>query len=538
VANLTRTIVWLRGDLRLSDHPAWAEAARHGDALPVFVWDARWAERSPSGAPRLGGHRARFWHQALADLQERVNASDGGLWVEVGRPPEVLARLAEQWGAARVVVHPHPAPYERADEAELERLLLRSGRRLERIAGGDLYEPQDLPFAPSQVAELFTDFRKVVERQGLVRRPLPAVRIRPWPSALPSPLSLPTLTELGYAEPTAAPILNGGTTHAAARIDHYLWQTDGLRRYKATRNGLLGLDYSSKLSPYLAAGCCSPRELWHETLRYEQARGASDSTYWLRFELLWREFFRLQVGKHGGRYFRAEGPQGLVLPWGDDPALLRAWTTGQTGIPIVDAAMRELAATGFMGNRARQLVASYLTKNLVLDWRLGAEHFEHALIDYEPCANYGNWCYAAGVGADLRGFRYFHLEKQAAEHDPDGAYVKHWCPELAALPAAKVHAPHLLRPDEQRRYGVSIGRDYPAPVVDLAASVRENEAAYNAAVADQAVGAKRRLGNYRLQQVRQASADARAQAHARRATRPPRRQHAADADFNSDSGDD
>ncbi len=152
-----------------------------------------------------------------------------------------------------------------------------------------------------------------------------------------------------------------------------------------------------------------------------------------------------------------------------------------TGFPLVDANMRELAATGFMSNRGRQNVASFLTKNLGIDWRMGAEWFESLLIDYDVCSNYGNWNYTAGVGNDARGFRYFNIPKQAQDYDRQGTYVKHWLPELAALPAAKVHTPWLLQSVEQKRLGVRLGVDYPWPVVDLAKSVQVNERIYNRA---------------------------------------------------------
>ncbi len=156
-----------------------------------------------------------------------------------------------------------------------------------------------------------------------------------------------------------------------------------------------------------------------------------------------------------------------------------------TGFPLVDANMRELTATGFMSNRGRQNVASFLTKNLGINWQMGAEWFESLLIDYDVCSNWGNWNYTAGVGNDARGFRYFNIKKQSKDYDPQGKYVKHWLPELTSVPARKVHEPWTLSSDEQKRYGLTIGVDYPQPVVDLWKSVQQNEKVYNAALSRQ-----------------------------------------------------
>jgi deoxyribodipyrimidine photo-lyase len=201
----------------------------------------------------------------------------------------------------------------------------------------------------------------------------------------------------------------------------------------------------------------------------------------LIFELLWRDYFRFIAAKHGDRLFYPSGLRRLAVPWRLDWAEFDRWRQGLTGFPLVDANLRELATTGFMSNRGRQNVASFLTKNLGLDWRLGAEWFESCLMDYDVCSNYGNWAYTAGVGNDGRRFRYFNILKQAQDYDPQGTYVKLWLPELAALPAAKVHQPWQLLPVEQRRWGVQLGVDYPHPMVDLVESVRQNEARYRSA---------------------------------------------------------
>ena len=229
-------------------------------------------------------------------------------------------------------------------------------------------------------------------------------------------------------------------------------------------------------------GCLSPRQVFETVQQYEAERVKNDSTYWLVFELLWRDYFRFICAKHGDNVFYPSGLRGLRIDWKQDWERFDAWREGMTGYPLVDANMREIAASGYMSNRGRQNVASFLTKNLGIDWRMGAEWFESLLVDYDPCSNYGNWNYTAGVGNDARGFRYFNIPKQSKDYDPEGTYVKHWLPELKAVPAAKVHSPWKLQPVEQKRFNVRLGVDYPNPVVDLQKSVEANEKVYNVAL--------------------------------------------------------
>ena len=349
--------------------------------------------------------------------------------------------------------------------------------------GTTLFHPDDLPFEISQIPEVFTNFRKQVERQSTVQPTLPTpTKLPPLPEVEPG--ELPQLADLGLTAPEfdrrSVLEFHGGETAGKARLHHYIWQ-DHLKVYKETRNGMLGADYSSKFSAWLALGCLSPRYVYEQVQNYEADRVKNDSTYWLIFELLWRDYFRFICAKHGDRVFRRSGLQGVELTWKQDWERFELWQQGRTGFPLVDANMQEIAATGFMSNRGRQNVASFLTKNLGIDWRMGAEWFESLLVDYDVCSNWGNWNYTAGVGNDARGFRFFNITKQAKDYDPQGEYVKHWLPQLANLPASKVHEPWNLLPVEQQRFGVRLGVDYPNPVVDLFKSAAQNEKIYNAA---------------------------------------------------------
>jgi deoxyribodipyrimidine photo-lyase len=278
--------------------------------------------------------------------------------------------------------------------------------------------------------------------------------------------ALPTLASLGLTEPMADPRelfrFRGGERAGRERLQQWMWEADRLRTYKTTRNGLLLTDDSSKLSAWLAHGCLSPRLVYAEVRRYERERVRNADTDWLVFELLWRDYFRLVLEKWGGRLFAPGGLNGLPYPWRrlDDEgarADFNQWTTGRTGFPLVDAAMRELAATGYTSNRARQNVASFLTRVLGIDWRLGASWFESLLVDYDVASNWGNWAYVAGVGNDARGFRFFNVLKQAREYDPRGDFATHW-----------LSAEHDA---------------YPPPMVDLFAAADASAITYERAVA-------------------------------------------------------
>ncbi|NJK88605.1 MAG: DASH family cryptochrome, partial [Myxococcales bacterium] len=241
-------------------------------------------------------------------------------------------------------------------------------------------------------------------------------------------------------DPRVVMRFEGGETVGLARLREYLWSTDALRHYKETRNGVLEANESSKFSAWLGLGCVSARRIYAEVKRYESERVQNESTYWLIFELLWRDYFKFLALREGARAFMLSGISRRVLSWKGDEAAFDRWAQGQTGYPFVDAFMRELSATGFMSNRGRQNVASFLAKTLGIDWRWGAAHFEAELIDYDAASNWGNWQYVAGVGTDPRD-RIFNVVKQGRDYDPDGVFVRRWVPELASVGIEHVHTP-------------------------------------------------------------------------------------------------
>ncbi|MEZ0540856.1 DASH family cryptochrome [Fibrella arboris] len=475
-----RILYWFRNDLRLHDNPAFTAACTEAaEVLPVYVFDPKQFREIPKlGIRKTGAFRGRFLLECVADLRASLRSLGADLIIRVGDPAVMLAELAEEIDATAIYASKEVTAEETDVESTLSKRLKPLNIDIDFFWQSTLYHIRDLPFGIAKLPDVFTQFRTSVESYVQVREPEPApdqVRL----CAGIETGELPTLNQFGYItdgqpDKRASISFTGGETVALARLEHYLWTSDLIRTYKDTRNGLLGADYSSKFSAWLAHGCLSPRLIYQEVKRYESERGANDSTYWLVFELLWRDFFRFVALRFGSRLFKPSGiKHNLAKRWLHDHALFQRWATGQTGIPFIDANMRELNTTGFMSNRGRQNAGSFLVTDLGIDWTWGAAYFESLLIDYDPCSNWGNWNYLAGVGNDPRTgkngqARYFNVYTQALRYDAQGTYVKHWLPELTDVPVSAVHQVSTLTPEQQAQYGVILGDTYPSPIVDPA----------------------------------------------------------------------
>lgn len=465
-------IYWFRNDLRLHDNAGFAQACSDADAvLPVYVFDPASFDPLPElNVPKAGRFRTRFLLESLADLRNRLRAKGGDLVIRTGKPADVLADLSREYGATAVYAGQEATGEEVGLEADVRSRLQPTGASLRLFWMLSLYHPDDMIWAVPDLPDAYRDFRKGCEKQATVRAEVPEPERVSLPDGVDAG-NLPTLTDLGFddaaPDPRAAIRHVGGETAALDRLDAYFWNRDQLKNYKYTRNNLLGEDYSSKFSAWLAYGCLSPRRIYWQVKQYERDRTKNVSTYWLVFELIWRDYFRFQALKQGSLIFRAAGPRRVDTGrWTKDYARFERWASGQTGIPFVDANMRELNATGYQSNRGRQNVASHLLNDLGVWWPWGAAYLESLLIDYDPASNWGNWNLVAKNGADPRNDRYFNVYTQAIRYDPNGEYVRLWCPELSSVPADKIHLVANLTADEQAGYGVQLGRDYPLPLFD------------------------------------------------------------------------
>lgn len=421
-----RTILYcFRDDLRLHDNPALLAACQQADRLlPVWLTPApAWSDW---GFARVGERRRAFRASAATALDAALRQRGSRLIVAQGSMASTLPRLAAAVHAEAVYCEDIATPEEKDDLDALRA----SGLAVHSHWQSTLLAPHDLPWQAQDLPDVFTVFRQRIERAGLA--PVPPQAVDTLPPLPEQALAMPHLAlDDGQlrADPRAGfpfpdPSFTGGEDRALAHLAQYLARKLP-HSYKATRNGLQGIDYSSKLSPWLACGALSPRYVLQQLKTFEAEQGASDGSYWLWFELLWRDYFKLLQCQYGRRLYRAGGLPGKTVP-PHDAAAFQRWRCGETGQPLVDAGMRELAATGYLGNRMRQIVASFLIYDLQCDWRAGAAWFESALIDYDCSVNHGNWLYIAGLGTDPRGGRRFNIEKQTAEHDADGAYRACW----------------------------------------------------------------------------------------------------------------
>jgi deoxyribodipyrimidine photo-lyase len=471
-------VIWFRDDLRVDDNPTLADAVEATDrVVPLYVFDPRARGETQYGTEKLGGHRARFVRESVLDLRESLRRRGGDLFVREGRPDVVVPTVADSVDADAVFAQTKPAT-EELDRERAVRDALPEDVAFRRRWTHTLYHRDDLPTPVDRIDDTFTPCRKTIEREAAVRDPVAPPERVVTPDLDPGPV--PTLSDLGVdappADDRAVLAFEGGESAGKRRVEEYIWEGDHLREYKQTRNGLLGADYSSKFSPWLAAGCLSPRRLHAEARRYEDERVANEDTYWLVFELLWRDYFQFQFCKHGGAFFRPNGIRDVDKEWDRDRAAFRRWVAGETGVPFVDANMRELARTGYVSNRGRQNVASFLADALGIDWRWGAAHFEERLVDYDVASNWGNWAYQAGVGNDSRD-GHFDVLSQAEYYDADADYVTTWLPELAGLPPEYAHRPWRMSERDQADLGVDLGVDYPRPMIDVEARYEELDGA-------------------------------------------------------------
>ena len=464
-------ILWFRQDLRLADNPALA--ALEGRAiLPVYVLeDGPW---SPGGA-------ARWWlHHSLGALRRALADRGAPLLLLRGDPREVIPALAESVGAREVHAGRQSEPAARRRDAETHAALEKGGRRLVLHRNALLHEPHLMRTGAGKPFSVYTPFSRAVFAllDGLPP-PLPAPdRLAAAPGA-PEGLALNDLSLLPQPPvPDWAAEFPAhwtpGEDGAQARLAAFL--AEGLDGYADRRNDPAAAWGTSGLSPHLHLGEISPRQVWHAA----REKGGRGLETFLK-ELLWREF------SHHLLWHRPEMPETplraefAAFPWQEDAALLRAWQRGRTGFPIVDAGMRQLWRTGWMHNRVRMIAASFLVKHLLQPWQAGEAWFWDTLVDADLAANAASWQWVAGCGADAAPyFRIFNPVLQAEKFDPAGAYVRRWCPELAHLPDRFIHRPHEAPDLVLRGAGVTLGRDYPKPLVDLAAGRARALAAFAA----------------------------------------------------------
>jgi deoxyribodipyrimidine photo-lyase len=451
-------VVWFRRDLRVHDLPALVAAhAQYGRVVPLFVLDdtlLRGRYASPA--------RARFMLGCLRALDAALRERGSGLVVRHGRPEHEVAELAREAGAAAVYWTSDVAPYARRRDARVTEALRGAGVDARPQTGGylvDVSRPRTKNGKPYTVFSPFHRAIDGVERRAVHRAP---DALGPLPSSLRKG-QIPSAAQLGLEDDSVPePVVEPGEAAARAALERFL--RGPVDAYADRHDDLSG--GTSVLSPYLRWGCLSPRECEERVQRHGGAGAAAFAR-----QLAWRDFYAHQLllfpdNAHHEFQARYRG----TLEWSDEADALHAWQTGATGYPLVDAGMRQLARTGWMHNRARLVVGSFLTKDLHVDWREGERHFARLLLDGEPAQNNGNWQWIASTGADPAPYfrRLFNPMIQQRKFDPDGVYVRRWVPELRDVPDARLVKPWTMTDDEQQAAGCVIDTDYPAPLVDHA----------------------------------------------------------------------
>ena len=466
-------IVWFRQDLRLHDNEALTEALQYcKEIIPVYVFDERFfSNKTPLlDLPKTGCHRTKFIIQCVEDLRASLRKLGSDLIVRVGKAEEEIFKIAFQQKTSWVFCNRERTQEEVDIQDALEKKLWSIGQEVRFSRGKLLYYTSDLPFPITHTPDVFSHFKKEVERFVAVRKPLSAPEIIPPFSASIPTGEIPKLSSFGFSElkedQRAVLLFKGGETEGLERMHYYFQKSDLAKNYKETHNCLIGSDFSTKFSPWLAMGCLSPKLVYQELKNYEAVHGRNDSTHAIFIGLLRRDFFRLMAKKHENSIFKIGGlRKSKNKDLKNDWHLFKLWKEGRTGVPLIDANMRELGLTGYMSSRGRQIVGSFLVNNLKVNWQLGAEYFESILIDYDTASNWGNWNFIGGVGNDPKEDPHFNILNQAKRHDPKGDYVKLWLPELSVVPQNRIHRPDTLTEEEQEELHFTIGADYPKAMI-------------------------------------------------------------------------
>lgn len=420
-------LIWFRNDLRTQDHEGLSKATdNHDRVIAVYFFDPRHYKELDIGFRKTGKFRAKFLIETIHQLRNNLQKMHIPFFVFQNKPEVKIAELVKEHQIDTVYFQKEWTD----EEKEVERNLKESIPDIEFKDHYQqfLFHPDDIPYdSLNDIPKVFTEFRKKCEKKTEVRELLTNSSIEAF--EFENDTKIPSLKDLDFTEfetdERSAFPFRGGEDEALKRVEQYFFEQRNLETYKETRNGLIGTDYSSKLSAWLANGSISPRQIYFKVKQYEKEIKSNQSTYWLIFELIWRDFFKYISLKHDNKIFQLEGIRGKSHDWNDDTETFRNWIDGNTKEDFVNANMLEIAHTGFMSNRGRQNVNSYLAKELKHDWRKGAAYFESLLIDYDVHSNWGNWMYNSGVGNDPRD-RKFNIKSQAERYDPDNDYQNLW----------------------------------------------------------------------------------------------------------------
>lgn len=449
----TSAIWWIRRDLRLTDNQALAASLAGADqVVPVFIFDPKLL-----GSPYVGDKRVAFLLQGLRELQKDLAQRHSQLVIKHGDPVKILTSLVQDLGVTKIYAEADYSPLARHRDTKIAEKL-----PFELQGGLTVFPPQAVHKDDGSPYTVFTPYSRAWKDLPRPQEIIPKPERISTPADIPSD-NIPETPTLSDDIPFPA-----GEAEAQRRLEAFV-RDSGIFKYGELRNRM-DLDATSRLSPYLRFGMLSARQAvlasQNAISRAANQQAVQSANTWLN-ELIWREFF-VSVLYHYPQARTSNFQQKFTsFPWENNEANFNTWSEGRTGYPVVDAAMRQLVRIGWMHNRARMIVASFLVKDLLIDWRWGERFFMQHLVDGDPAANNGGWQWTAGTGTDAAPyFRVFNPILQSQKFDPEGTYIRRWVPELAQVPEKFVHSPWTMPIAEQRRAGCVIGKDYPSPIVD------------------------------------------------------------------------
>jgi deoxyribodipyrimidine photo-lyase len=421
-------LIWFRNNLRIIDNASLEKAVENcNKIIAVYCFDPKLFKIDKFGFQKTAKFRAKFLIETITDLKENLANINVTLLTYFESPENKIHEICDAFSIDAIYTQKEWTKEETITNNLIKDTLSETIHFIEDY-DQFLYHPETVSKNFNNISDVFTQFRKKIEKYITIQEEVSISKL-PVSNTIEDNTKIPTLSELGFndfeVQPnTAFPFL-GGENEALKRLNYYLFESKKVGFYKKTRNGLVGIDYSTKFSAWLANGSLSAKSIYWEIKRYEAEFGANDSTYWVIFELIWRDYFKYISLKYDSKIFKIGGILDKEYHWNTDSEIIKTWIHGETKDDFVNANMIELKETGWMSNRGRQNVASYFSKELLLDWRIGAAYFESMLIDYDVHSNYGNWMYVAGVGNDPRD-RKFNTQLQAERYDANHKFRKIW----------------------------------------------------------------------------------------------------------------